>query len=85
MGSGMQYGIVAGALIIFGLGLPSAAQTACEGTPAYSPCEIVFELSAADAAAHPNPYVSVELHAEFRSPTFRTYLMPAFWDGGRIR
>ncbi|HTR39821.1 MAG TPA: DUF5060 domain-containing protein [Bryobacteraceae bacterium] len=78
----MQYGIVAGVVIIFGLGAPSAAQTACEGTPAYSPCEIVFELSAADAAAHPNPYVSVELHAEFRSPTFRTYLMPAFWDGG---
>ncbi len=78
----MQYGIVAGALIIFGLAAPSSAQAACEGTPAYSPCEIVFELSAADAAAHPNPYVSVELHAEFRSPTFRTYLMPAFWDGG---
>ena len=59
------------------------AQTTCEGTAAYSPCELVFELSAADLAAHPNPYESAQLHAEFRSPHFRTYLMPAFWDGGR--
>src|SRR5882757_11587624 len=56
---------------------------ACEATPAYSPCEIVFELSAADLAAHANPYASVQLKAEFRSPRFHTYLMPAFWDGGR--
>jgi hypothetical protein len=59
------------------------AQTPCEGTPAYSPCEMPFELSAADAAAHPNPYVSIALRVEFRSPRFKTYLMPAFWDGGR--
>jgi Domain of unknown function (DUF5060)/Protein of unknown function (DUF4038) len=58
------------------------AQTPCEGTPAYSPCEVVFELSAADLRAHPNPYSSVALRAEFRSPRFRTYLMPGFWDGG---
>jgi hypothetical protein len=62
---------------------PVHAQTSCEGTPAYSPCEFSFELSAADLSAHPNPYTGVELHAEFRSPRFRTYLMPAFWDGGR--
>lgn len=60
-----------------------SAQEPCSGTPAYSPCELVFELSEADAAAHPNPYRTVRLHAEFRSPRFRTYLMPAFWDGGR--
>jgi hypothetical protein len=52
---------------------------ACEGTPAYSPCELGFELP----ASIPNPYVAVELKAEFRSPRFRTFLMPAFWDGGR--
>src|ERR1700680_220117 len=63
--------------------LPVYAQISCEGTPAYSPCEISFELSAADLDAHPNPYAGVDLHAEFRSPRFRTYLMPAFWDGGR--
>ena len=48
-----------------------------------------MELSAAEVEAHPNPYVSVELRAEFRSPNKgTTYVMPAFWDGGatfRIR
>jgi hypothetical protein len=59
------------------------AQTPCANTPAYSPCEIVFELSDQDAAAHPNPYVNVDLKGEFRSPRHRTYSQPAFWDGGR--
>ena len=59
------------------------AQTPCEGTPAYSPCEIPFELSAGDITAHPNPYATAALRVEFRSPRFKTYLMPAFWDGGR--
>lgn len=62
---------------------PLRAQAACQNTPAYSPCEIIFELSEADAAAHPNPYASVDLKAEFRSPRHRTFLAPAFWDGGR--
>jgi hypothetical protein len=44
---------------------------------------MVFELDPAEAAAHPQPYLSVSLHAEFRSPHFKTFLMPAFWDGGR--
>jgi len=65
------------------LAVPLFAQTPCEGTPAYSPCEFVYELSAADLAAHPNPYLTAQLRAEFRSPHFKTYLMPAFWDGGR--
>jgi len=58
------------------------AQSSCEGTPAYTPCEFVFELTSADAAANPNPYLTVQLQAEIRSPRFRTFLMPAFWDGG---
>ncbi len=44
---------------------------------------MVFELSDADAAAHPNPYLTVELKIEFRSPRHRTLSVPAFWDGGR--
>jgi hypothetical protein len=44
---------------------------------------MVYELSDADAAAHPNPYATVQLSAEFRSPRYRTYLMPAYWAGGR--
>jgi hypothetical protein len=63
--------------------LPLAAQTPCNNTPAYSPCELTFELSDQEAAAHPNPYASVELKAEFRSPRQRTFLIAAFWDGGR--
>ena len=59
------------------------AQTPCEGTPAYTPCEMPFELSTADAAVHPNPYATVTLQIEFRSPHFKTYLMPAFWDASR--
>lgn len=60
-----------------------AAQTVCPPTPTYSPCDVVFELSEQDAAAHPNPYLSVRLDAEFRSPRFRTLKVPGFWDGGR--
>src|SRR5712672_4436954 len=59
------------------------AQTPCANTPAYSTCDIVFELSDQAFAAHPEPYKTVELKAEFRSPRHRTMAMPAFWDGGR--
>jgi hypothetical protein len=70
------------ALLLF-VAVPLFSQTPCEGTPAYSPCEIVFELSTGDLGAHPNPYATAQLHAEFRSPHFKTYLLPAFWDGAR--
>ncbi len=60
-----------------------AAQTICGPTPTYSPCEITFELSATDAAAHPDPITGIQLRAEFRSPRHRTFLMPAYRDGGR--
>ena len=69
--------------LLLALALPLAAQAPCPVTPAYSPCELVFELAGEDAAAHPNPYSSVQLQAEFRSPRHRTFLMPAYWDGGR--
>ena len=59
------------------------AQSSCNNTPAYSACEMVFELGDKDAAAHPQPYVSVDLKVEFRSPRRRTYALPGYWDGGR--
>jgi hypothetical protein len=59
------------------------AQSPCANIPAYSPCEVVFELSDKDAAAHPNPYATVDIKVEFRSPHSRTLAVPAFWDGGR--
>ena len=71
------------ALLLAGAVLPLAAQSPCSSTPAYSTCELSFELSTAESAAHPNPYLTVQLQAEFRSPRFHTFLMPAFWDGGR--
>jgi hypothetical protein len=55
----------------------------CAGTPAYSSCDLVFELSDADAAKHPDPYRTVELAVNFRSPRQHSYVLPAFWDGGR--
>ena len=64
---------------------PLAAQVrVCDSTPLYEPCEIAFQMTEAEAAEHANPYVSVELRAEFRSPKGgRTKLMSGFWDGGR--
>lgn len=63
--------------------LPLAlAQTVCQSTPIFSTCEITFELTGADAAAHPAPYRDVDLRIEFRSPRARTFAIPAFWDGG---
>jgi hypothetical protein len=55
----------------------------CDNTPAWSPCELVFELSAQAAAANPKPYETVELRADFRSPQMRSMSLPAYWDGGR--
>jgi Domain of unknown function (DUF5060)/Protein of unknown function (DUF4038) len=68
-------------LFLYFCALPALAQTPCEGTPAYSPCEIPFDVPAAPAQS--NPYVTAVLRIEFRSPRFKTYLMPAFWDGSR--
>lgn len=55
----------------------------CPDTPVYSVCDIVFELNDAEAKAHPEPWKSVQLSAEVKSPRFRTFLAYAFWDGGR--
>jgi Domain of unknown function (DUF5060) len=49
----------------------------CSSTPAWSPCELNFDLQPGEDAA------KVELHAEFRSPHHRTYSMRAFHDADR--
>jgi hypothetical protein len=59
------------------------AQQTCPNVPTYSPCEIAVQLNEAEARQHTNPYLTVEVQAEFRSPKYRTFLMPGFWDGGR--
>ena len=71
------------AAAVFFIAFSAHAQTVCGPTPAFSPCEIVFNLSDADSSANPSPYKTVEIKAEFRSPRHRTFLLPAFWDGGR--
>ncbi|MCS7042866.1 MAG: DUF5060 domain-containing protein [Bryobacteraceae bacterium] len=63
--------------------LSAAAQKPCSQASIYMPCELEFEIPAAAAGEHANPYASVSLWAEFRSPEFRTYLAHAFWRGGR--
>ena len=71
------------AALVFAAVLPAQVVT-CDSAPVYEPCEINVELSEGDLAAHPNPYASVELRAEFRSPKGgSTKVMRAFWDGGR--
>jgi hypothetical protein len=72
-------------LMLAALAQMAGAQTSttCNNIPAYTPCEMVFELGEQAAAAHPNPYKTVELRAELRSPRHRTTELPAFWDGGR--
>lgn len=57
----------------------------CNNLPVFSSCEIVLELNAAELRAHPDPYRTVDIQAEFRSPRHQTFLLPAFWDGaGRM-
>ena len=73
---------ICGSFLFFG-GAPCLAQTPCRSTPVYEPCEVEFELNEQEAAQLSNPYLSVELRAEFRAPKGDTYRMPGFWDGGR--
>ncbi|MCC7236041.1 MAG: DUF4038 domain-containing protein [Bryobacterales bacterium] len=66
------------------LALPAVAQMEppCPEARAMQVCDIVFEMPAAEGGRFKNPYLEVNLQAEFRSPKFRTFLMPGFWDGG---
>jgi hypothetical protein len=65
------------------LGLPAAAQRPCGQAAVYMPCELDFEIPEGGEGGRGNPYDSVELRAEFRSPEYKTYLVHAFWRGGR--
>jgi hypothetical protein len=65
------------AAFLFFSALALRAQSPCANTPAYSPCDLTFELPAGQADA----YKTVDLKAEFRSPRHHTFAMPAFWAG----
>ncbi|HEY3743800.1 MAG TPA: DUF5060 domain-containing protein [Bryobacteraceae bacterium] len=73
----------AAGVVLFGW-LSLHAQTPCAAAVAWMPCDFTVELTPEEAAAHPKPYETVQLRAEFRAPSkMKTYLIPAFWDGGR--
>ena len=57
--------------------VPIFAQPSCPATPAWSPCDLVFDLESGENSQQ------IQLRAEFRSPRHRTYLMPAFREGDR--
>ena len=61
--------------------LPLAAQTPCPTPKTYQPCDLVFELTPEESKAHPDPYATLTLYAEVKSPRFKTFLLHAFWDG----
>lgn len=58
------------------------AQTPCTDPKTYQPCDLVFELTAEELKAHPDPFATLTLYAEVKSPRFKTFLLHAFWDGG---
>jgi hypothetical protein len=57
------------------------AQTPCTSVSVYEPCDIEFDLTPQEASQHPNPYLTIEVRAEFRGPKGDTYRVPGFWDG----
>ena len=74
-------------LLLFPLLFAAAAPAVevCSSVPVFEVCEISLEMTEAEAQANPNPYASVELRAEFRSPDGgRTKVMSGFFDGGRM-
>lgn len=54
---------------------PVFAQPVCPVTPAWSTCDLAFDLQPGETAN--------DLRAEFRSPHHRTYMLHAFRDGDR--
>jgi hypothetical protein len=56
----------------------ASAQTGCSAVPAWSACELSFDLTPQE-----NP-AQAGLRAEFRSPRHKTYLLGAFLDGRKM-
>jgi hypothetical protein len=78
MGFRLAFGILALASAALRAQTARAAASPCASTPAYSTCGMIFALNAEDAAAHPNPYTTVELTVTFRSPRQHSYALPAY-------
>ncbi len=57
---------------------PASQPAGCAAPRAWSACDLAFEL-----APQENPE-RAELHAEFRSPRYKTYLLRAFLEGRKL-
>src|SRR3954465_2411842 len=75
--------VLPGLFLCLALAGAAYGQQPCATTPNFTPCDLTFEMNDAESTAHPNPYVTVQIQGEFRSPRQKTYLMPGFWAGGR--
>src|SRR5690349_9915294 len=64
-------------LIVLGFAAASYAQTVCQPTPEFTPCDVVFDIPSVPGSIGP-----INLDAEFRSPNNTTGRVKAFWDGG---
>ena len=65
--------------------LPAFGQADCAAaaTPAFSACDLAFDLTAQDLTPQNNP-ARLDVRAEFRSPKHKTYLVHAFVEGPRL-
>lgn len=73
------------ALVSMGaLAASGASVASCEsGAKKYSPCELRFEWNASELPPGKSPFRDELLNVEFRGPDKTTFLLRAFWDGGR--
>lgn len=69
--------------VLAGLLLAATTWAACPPTQIFQPCDVVLELNDAESQQHPNPYRTVSVMAEFKSPRARTFKIYAFADGPR--
>jgi hypothetical protein len=62
----------------------AASLPSCDaGVAKYSPCELRFEWSEGELPSGKSPFRDELLNVAFRGPDATTYLIRAFWDGGR--
>lgn len=63
----------------------AASLPSCDaGTAKYSPCELRFELNQGELLPGVSPFRDELLNVAFRGPDATTFLIEAFWDGGRV-
>ena len=62
----------------------AASLPSCDaGAAKYSPCELRFEWNQGELPSGKSPFRDELLNVAFRGPDATTYLIQAFWDGGR--